>query len=129
MRRALATSAFFCCAALAPCVRAEGRIRIMPPDGAVFAAQQLFDLRVESTTPGLRVRIDGREVTGAPANAQGAALLRRGLSFASPGEHVILAETPDGARAESRFKVEAWAAGAAQGPRARNVILLLGDGM
>jgi alkaline phosphatase len=47
-------------------------IRIMPPQGASFAVDQQFDIRVEATAPdpegtpprGLRVWIDDREITG-----------------------------------------------------------------
>ena len=117
-------------------------LRIMPPDGAVIPAGQRIDLRVEATGDaserprGLRVFVNGREVTaqndlradaGAPANA--ATFLLRSYSFATPGPVVIRAETADGAKAEVRVIVEAWAAGRAGAARARNIILLLGDGM
>jgi alkaline phosphatase len=113
---------------LTPWAAAETRLRIMPPDGSVFAAGQRFDVRVESSAAaGLRVLLDGRDVTAEDADA-GAAFLRRGLSFEAAGDHVLAAETPDGARDKARFRVEAWEA-AGPGARARNVILLLGDGM
>lgn len=139
-------------------------IRIMPPDGGVLAAGQRFDIRVEASSDGaepprgLRVTIDGRDVTarnllepgaggergaggtGAlseslpPAHRTGPALrtttnfLLRDVSVPKAGTLVIEARTADGAAATSRLTVEDWA-GAARGRRARNIILLLGDGM
>jgi alkaline phosphatase len=117
-------------------------LRIMPPHGAVFAAGQRFDLRVEASSDtgprpqGLRVFVNGRDVTArnapqageaAPANAT--TFLLRGFSVAAPGPVVIRAITSDGAVAEVRFTVEAWAGAQAGLPRAKNIILLLGDGM
>ncbi len=120
-------------------------IRIMPPDGGVLAAGQLVDIRVEATsdgpTPpaGLRVWIDGREWTSRndPRAQEGAArgtanFLARRFSTTQAGPLVIRATTSDGASAEAHLRVEPWAgAGRAQRgqPRARNVILFLGDGM
>lgn len=54
--------------------------------------------------------------------------LVRGYSVAAAGPLVIEARTEDGATATSRLTVELWA-GAARGARAKNIILLLGDGM
>jgi alkaline phosphatase len=54
--------------------------------------------------------------------------LLRGYSVAAAGPVVIEARTADGATATSRLTVELWT-GAARGARAKNVILLLGDGM
>ena len=62
----------------------------------------------------------------APANTTN--FLLRGYSADAPGTLVIEARTADGAAAVSRLTVESWE-GPAAGPRARNVILLLGDGM
>jgi alkaline phosphatase len=61
----------------------------------------------------------------APTNSTN--FLIREFSQTTPGPLVVEAHTADGARAASRLAVEAWEAGGA--PRARNVILLLGDGM
>lgn len=117
-------------------------IRIMPPDGGVLAAGQRVDVRVEATGDGpeapkdLRVWIDDREVTsrndsaaqvGAPA-ATANFLLRR-FSRQEAGPLVVRATTADGARAEAHLRVEAWQGRSLARPRARNVILLLGDGM
>ena len=106
---------------------------------------------------GLRVTVNGRDVTttnilepgaggergaggtgsgpAAAANQRAAAapatttnFLVRGYHLAAAGPLVIEARTGDGASAVSRLTVEAWA-GAASVPRARNIILLLGDGM
>jgi len=118
-------------------------IRIMPPDGGVLAAGQLLDIRVEATgdagvpPPGLRVWVDAVEWTmrNDPSAQDGAAtgtsnFLSRRFSRSTAGPLLIRATTADGASAESRLRIDAWA-----GPvrprqaRARNVILLLGDGM
>ncbi len=54
--------------------------------------------------------------------------LRRGFSVAAAGPLLIEARTADGTRASVRLSVERWQAPGAA-PSARNVILLLGDGM
>jgi alkaline phosphatase len=54
--------------------------------------------------------------------------LVRGYSVSVAGPFVVTARTADGATATSRLTVESWA-GPARGARARNIILLLGDGM
>ena len=106
---------------------------------------------------GLRVTVNGVDVTsrnllepgvggergaggtgtgiGVPANRQTAAaaknttnFLLRAYSVAAAGRLVIEARTSDGTSAVSRLSVEQWA-GASTGRRARNIILLLGDGM
>ena len=143
---------------------AETRIRIMPADGAVLAAGQLFDIRVEATADGtepptrLKVLINGKDVTSGNVLAPGAGgergvggtgtdsgvtsigdragpaaanttnfLLRR-FSVSAPGAVTIEARTGDGASAQSKLMVERWG-GPAASRRARNIILLLGDGM
>jgi len=103
---------------------------------------QRFDIRVEATSEtgerpaGLRVRLNGRDVTarndpraeeGAPPAS--AIFLWRGYSVSVPGPLVVEAETADGARAAVRLAVEAWNTPVRGMPRAKNVILLLGDGM
>ena len=107
---------------------------------------------------GLRVTIDGRDVTAknllepgvggergaggtgalgeslppahraAPALRHTTNFLLRDYSVAKAGTLLIEVRTDDGAVAASRLTVEDWA-GAARGRRARNIILLLGDGM
>jgi alkaline phosphatase len=134
---------------LVMCVLATGgisadaatRIRIMPPDRGVLAVGQRVDIRVEATTDSaarpeaLTVLVNGRDVTvrndpasdrGAPANTRN--FLLRGFSADSPGPLRIHARTPDGATAEVGLSVEAWR-GRASTPAAKNIILLLGDGM
>jgi alkaline phosphatase len=123
--------------------RAATTIRIMPPDGGVLAAGQIVDIRIEASsdgaapTTGLRVWVDGQEWTARndPQAQEGAAkgslnFLARRFSSMKTGTLVIRATTADGASAESRLRVEAWAGPVRRGqPRARNVILFLGDGM
>ena len=67
----------------------------------------------------------GMRAGAAPANTTN--FLLRGFSVAAAGPLVIEARTADGAAATARLTVEAWGGGGA--PRARNIILLLGDGM
>ena len=116
--------------AFATAATAATRLRIMPPDRTVLALGQRFDVRVETSgdaASALRVFLDGEELTPA---ASGSTFLRRDMSFATPGEHVLAARTEDGATADVRLTAEAWAAPeGGDRPRARNVILLLGDGM
>ncbi len=121
---------------LATPARAQTRIRIMPPDGAVLAAGQRFDVRVEASgaaagAPAVlqSVQIDGKDVTRtSAAPAGGADFLLRGFAAARPGAVTIEARTADGARASARLTVEAWGP-RGPGPAARNIIFLLGDGM
>ncbi|MEW6321357.1 MAG: alkaline phosphatase [Acidobacteriota bacterium] len=106
-------------------------IRIMPPDGGVLAAGQRFDLRVEAASDsggaaGLRVWLNDRELTSGPG---GDVFLARNMSLDAAGPVVIRARTADGTTAEARLVVEAWAQGRPGARRAKNVILLLGDGM
>jgi alkaline phosphatase len=120
-------------AGLAGAVAAQGetRLRIMPPDRSTFAVGQRFDVRVEAAAAdgqppaGLRLLIDGVE---AGAAAAGPSLMARGRSFSRAGRHVIEARSADGASARVTVEALAWNA-AARAARARNVILLLGDGM
>ena len=107
---------------------------------------------------GLTVTLDGRDITArnildpgaggergrggtgataaslAPRDRAAAApahttnFLLRDLALTAPGRHTIVATTADGARAEATWTVFAWQA-QGDGPRARNVILVLGDGL
>jgi len=63
-----------------------------------------------------------------PAARHTTNFLVRGYSVARPGELTVAAKTADGAEATVRLRVEAWG-GRAGVSRAKNVILLLGDGM
>ena len=161
--KATTIAAMVCVCLNAAPAGAATRIRIMPPDGAVLAAGQRVDVRVEATGEGtdpprgLTVLVNGKDVTsqnilgagtGGERGAGGAGtdgsvrrglgagaappnttnFLMRGFSAALPGPLVIEARTADGARASVRLTVERWQ------PRgtsamARNVILLLGDGL
>ena len=122
-------------------VEAATSIRIMPPDRGVLAVGQRVDIRVEATsdagTPPLHltVFVNGRDLTprndpaadrGSPPNSRN--FLLRGFSADTPGPLRIEARASDGTTAEVRLDVEAWQ-GRAVGPRAKNIILLLGDGM
>jgi alkaline phosphatase len=113
----------------------------MPPDGGVLAVNQQVDIRIEATSDstappaGLLVLVNGTDVTPrnmvraderAPANSTN--FLLRAFSVDRPGALVIEARTADGARASARLTVEAWGETAAVA-RARNVIVMLGDGM
>jgi alkaline phosphatase len=79
----------------------------------------------------------GATPAGTPANAVDRAppnttnFLLREYSFVRPGDYTITARTSDGAEATVRVRAHAWrgARPRADAPRARNVILLLGDGM
>lgn len=143
-------------------VRAQTRLRVMPPPGATFAVDQRFDLRVEATGSseaprGLVVTLDGRDITttnvlapgptgelgaggvgtapdarvrpSAAAAATTTNFLARNLRFAQPGGHVLQARTADGAALEATYQVFAWQTARAGSRPARNVIVLLGDGM
>lgn len=138
----LSLSVVVSCLLWATPLMATSTIRIMPPDGGVLAADQRVDVRVEASSDGqaptgLRVWINDREVTsrndpaagvGAPAGSTN--FLLRGFSQDTAGPLVVRATTADGARAEARLRVDAWEGRRARGAsRARNIILLLGDGM
>lgn len=63
-----------------------------------------------------------------PASGVTTNFLLRDFEAATPGPLVVRARTADGAAAETVLTVESWT-GTAGGTRARNIILLLGDGM
>ncbi len=113
----------------------------MPPDRGVLAAGQRVDIRVEATSDpaerpaSLTVFVNGKDVTsrndatadrGTPSNSRN--FLLRGFSAPRPGPLRIEARTSDGVTAEVRLSVEAWQ-GRRVGSTAKNIILLLGDGM
>jgi alkaline phosphatase len=107
---------------------------------------------------GLRVTVNGRDVTernvlergvggergaggtgaagsdrptmlrAAPAFRNTTNFLLRGYTVAAAGPLTIEARTADGVSAVSKLTVEDWSGGGS-GPRARNIILFLGDGM
>ena len=69
----------------------------------------------------------GRPASTAPARTTN--LLVQDLVIDTPGRHVIRARTGDGATLESVVQVDAWMQPRAGARPARNIILLLGDGM
>ena len=112
----------------------------------------------DTTAPrGLTVLLDGRDITtqnvlapgsngelgyggtgtapdasarpSAPAPALSTNLLVRTLSFATAGRHEVTVRTGDGATLTASYDVGAWQAARAGQHPARNVIVLLGDGM
>jgi alkaline phosphatase len=130
------------CLLVSSAAAATTTIRIMPADRGILATGQRFDIRVEARSDGeqrprgLRVRVNGVEMTargdasadkGAPPNSTN--FLLRGQSITTPGPLTIDAETADGARGRAQLTVEAWTAPRRGAARARNIILLLGDGM
>ncbi|MPY87836.1 MAG: hypothetical protein GEU99_07940 [Luteitalea sp.] len=70
---------------------------------------------------------DRGRVGRAPTNTTN--FLIRDLSFSEAGSHTISALTADETKASVRVRVHAWESDQTDVPRARNVILLLGDGM
>src|SRR5512139_3161961 len=69
----------------------------------------------------------GRGATRAPARTTN--FLLRDVILDAPGRHVIRARTADGATLEATVVVDAWAQPRAGARPAKNIILLLGDGM
>jgi alkaline phosphatase len=111
----------------------------------------------DAAPTGLVVTLDGRDIsatnvlgagasgargqggTGTAANAAGRPVagaattttnfLARDLSFARTGRHTVIARTEDGATLEAVYQAGAWQAPRPGTRSARNIILLLGDGM
>jgi alkaline phosphatase len=121
-----------------------------PPVIARFLPGQRFDLQATvkldpgATLGSFNFAVDGVELKPAPAatsvvttgltlpkDVNAAVVSQRGFSFAKPGVHrlSIRATQSDGqvARAEGNFEIVALKAG--HGRPAKNVIILLGDGM
>ena len=117
-------------------------LRIVPPEGSAFAVGQRFDLRVEASdlpdgSGDLVVLLNGkpiervttRRVTRTATKVGSREVTVRGLSMDRPMTAAIVAQvrTPDQTlHATSRFRVLEVRGNA---KRARNVILLIGDGM
>jgi alkaline phosphatase len=113
-------------------------IRVTPPDGARFLPDQRFDVRVEfkpsdgATLQEVSFSIDGRinKLTPQQLDADGGFTLRN-MSSTTIGAHAITASATDSATptpvtATSNLQVIPVAGNM---PKARNVIILLGDGM
>ena len=124
---------------------ATSAIRIMPANSSAFLVEQRFDIRVEapvSASGPLRVSLDGRDITewnnrshstgGAitsrpsPTITGAPAFLSRDWSFPRAGRHTLRAIAAGAAPREVSFEIHLWQG---KGPRVRNVILLIGDGM
>ena len=129
--------------AAAPAAWAAPTIRITPPNGARFVADQRFDVRVEfagSSLSAVSLTIDGvsQPVTPASLDAFGGITLRN-RRFRRTGSHAIDAAAADGtgstdasARIEvvNPFRFDDDRGEHSDGTRpVRNVIILLGDGM
>ncbi len=65
----------------------------------------------------------------APAAATTTNFLLRDHSFASPGRHELVVHTADGATMTASYEVAAWQSTRAGARPARNIIMLVGDGM
>ena len=130
-------AALFGLAALATAGAAHAQV-VYPIDRAEILAGSRFDLKVEF--PGIadpaRVRVtvngqDHADVLGRAADfmaredgKDASALLLRGVSIARPGTYAVTATDGD------RTATVTWTVYAAPGPRrAKNVILMIGDGM
>lgn len=120
-------------------------IRIMPANNATFLVEQRFDIRVEAPAGirgSLRVSLDGRDITewnnrsqltGAaipsspsPTLTGAPAFLSRDWSFPKAGRHTLRATAEGAATSQVSFEILPWQG---TGPKVRNVILLVGDGM
>ncbi len=120
-------------------------IRIMPPDGSAFLVEQRFDIRVEAPAGvrgPLHVSLDGRDISdwnnrshltggpivvrSSPTITNASAFLSRDWSFPRAGHHTLSATAEGAAPREVSFEIHAWQG---IGPKVRNVILLIGDGM
>ncbi|MCA1601472.1 MAG: alkaline phosphatase, partial [Acidobacteria bacterium] len=120
-------------------------VRIMPPDNSSFLVGQRFDIRVEAPAASggsLRVSLDGRDISDwnnrshlngrqlDPRPSQGpngaAVFLSRDWSFSRAGRHTLRATADGTVGREMSFEIVAWQG---TGPKVRNVILLIGDGL
>jgi alkaline phosphatase len=123
-------------------VAAATALRIIPPDRSTFAVGQRFDLRVEATglpagDAHLTLALNGAPVTelGGAKLVEGSSgagkleLTARNVSIQAPMAATLTAtlQYPDGTLdATSTFRVVDTVGPA---PRAKNVILMIGDGM
>ena len=138
-------------AAALPALAAPASVAILPPDGARFLAYQRFDIRVEGQGVGpfsATLAVDGvpqaftsgaqnTTATDGITTAGWGGFNVRGFSSVEPGWHTLTATFGDGTGTVttiSRFEVvEAFgrhgAKGGSTGKPAKNVVILLGDGM
>jgi alkaline phosphatase len=72
---------------------------------------------------------DAKVQPSAAAAANTTNFLARSLRFTTPGAHVVQARTADGVTLDATYQVLEWQTPRAGARPARNVILLLGDGM
>src|SRR5688572_23977980 len=109
------------------------RVLVVLINGREVTAQNLLE-------PGSHGEAGGGETGAArpelPARDRAAPAFRHTTNFllrrhvvTSAGPLLIEARTADGATARSRLTVEDWSGAAGRTPRARNIIVLLGDGM
>ena len=135
---AFATSAF-----------AQQELRIVPPNGAMFAPGQRFDIRIEADAlqgapRQFSIEINGRDQkkeifgssefqTFAPPSAgpgMNGGVTRRDWTFAKPGKYEVTASLvrADGSKLTAKSTIEVPELQPLP-KRARNVILFVGDGM
>jgi alkaline phosphatase len=116
----------------------EVSLRIMPPSGTTLAVGQRFDIRVEAhdvaaSSARLRVFLDGAELAEQTASAAAGTpdlhFTRREVTLTRPGTHTLEARLGDAATARVTLTAFDWQHAVPGASRARNVILLLGDGM
>jgi len=136
--------------AVFPAAAQEISVRVMPPDRAQLLRDQKFDIRVEAiaTNPAgvidsLTVRVDGADVTGRGRSDSPSASVKnwilRDVQLPTAGPRSIaasakgsLGKVPLYGFASSSVTIRDWNTAppaASGGHRARNVILLIGDGM
>jgi len=120
-------------------------VRIMPPDGSAFLVGQRFDIRVEgppNLSGPVSISLDGRDISkwnnrshltgrqldhpSSRARNVAPAFLSREWSFPNAGRHTLRATVDGKAARQVSFEIIAWQG---TGPKVRNVILLIGDGM
>jgi alkaline phosphatase len=78
---------------------------------------------------GTGTALDASARPASPAGATTSNLLVRALSFAAPGRHEVMARTADGTSLVATYEVAAWQGARAGAAPARNIIVLVGDGM
>ncbi len=144
--RSLARLAVAALAALAslPALAAPTQVTVVPPGGARFLEGQRFDIRVEGKGTGpfsATLAVDGVPVaftSGAPGTTTTDGISAagwggfnvRGFSIRKPGLHRLSATFTDATgTASAEATIQVIGIGDDDGGSARNVIILLGDGM